>query len=331
VKYLSSSLTCFGSYVKSAALVLSGLSGIARAHLGGQGCIFSFHGLRRTDVPPGVLDHELHLPVTLFRQICSILAQHHHVLPLSEMAWKASQGEPLPENAVALSFDDGYASNYELGLPVLKEFGLPATVFLATGFLDEGKPLWFHEMDLALKALGTSGLRLARELRRLKKLPDEEMRAVVARHVSEAGPLGTLPEVLRPLTWQQAREMQASGLVEFGGHTHTHPILSRCTLEKQRWEIVTCRDRLKQELGRVPRLFGFPNGRLADYTKDTLTELEAAGFNHAFTMEPGRVKPGCHPLQIARYGAPMSVWQTEATASGAFDLVRLWKSKGGRT
>lgn len=318
------------SYVKSATLVLCGLSGLARGHMAGQGCILSFHGLRQTDVPPGVLDHELHLPVVLFREICSHLARHYTVIPLWEMAWKASRGVPLPENAVALTFDDGYASNHELALPILKEFALPATVFITTGYLDDAQPLWFHQTDLALMAQGANGRTLARKLKRLKMLPEEKMRAQVAALAQKAGGLGApLPEVLRPLTWHQAREMQASGLVEFGGHTHTHPILSRCSEEKQRWEIKTCRDRMKEELGRVPRLFGFPNGSLADYDKATLTELHAAGFNHAFTMEPGRVKAHCAPLEIPRYGAPMSIFETEATASGAFELVRLWKRKGG--
>jgi len=253
----------------------------------------------------------------------------YHVMPLSEMARKVSQGQSLPEHAVALNFDDGYASNYELAWPVLKEFGLPATIFLTTGFVDEGRPLWFHEADLAMTCQGASTRRLVRALRRLKTLPEEQMRAEVAGLVSEAGGLGELPEVLRPLTWQQAREMRAGGLVEFGGHTHTHPILSRCTVERQREEIVKCRDRMEAELGRRPRLFGIPNGYPADFDKTTLAELAAAGFEHAFTMMPGRVKASCHPLKIPRYGAPVSVWETEATASGAFELVRVWKAKGG--
>lgn len=329
MKYLPSRLTRLRQSAKSAVLVLCGLAGLARGQLAGQGCILTFHGLRRADVDPGVLDRELHLPVELFRRVCSHLARHYHVMPLSEMVWKVSHGQALPEHAVALNFDDGYASNHELALPVLKEFGLPATVFLSTGFLDEGRPLWFHEADLAMTRQGASTRRLARALRRLKTLPEERMRAEVAGLVSEAGGLGELPEVLRPLTWQQAREMQAGGLVEFGGHTHTHPILSRCTVERQREEIVQCRDRMEAELGRRPRLFGIPNGYPADFNKATLAELAAAGFEHAFTMTPGRVKASCHPLKIPRYGAPVSVWETEATASGAFELVRIWKAKGG--
>lgn len=306
---------------KSAALVLCGVAGIARGQLNGEAAILTFHGLRADGVPSGVWDESLHLPVSTFRAIATQLASRYQVLPLTEMAAILQAGEKLPPRAVALTFDDGYASNYELAFPILSELGLPATIFLTTGFVDGTHPLWFQEVDRSMN--DASGLQEA--LTRLKKLPDDEMRLEVQRRVHELAPAKTIPAVTRALSWNQVREMQKSGLICFGGHTHTHPILARCTPEQQREEIQTCRDRIQAELGQTPRLFAFPNGGPGDFTETTVELLKEAGFQTACTMINGRLGAESTMLQWPRYGSPESLWEAEATVSGAFELVRRWR------
>lgn len=320
--FLPSNLRRAGQTAKSAALVLCGMAALARSQLAGQGAVLAFHGLREDGVSPGVLDESLHLPISTFSALCKQLAAKYHVMPLSEMASVLSSGEKLPPRAVALSFDDGYASNFELGFPVLKKLNLPATIFLATGFLDGSTPLWFQQVDLALKAGGRSAF--SETLARLKKLPNAEMREEVRKMVEAAGE-SQAPAVTRPMCWDQVRAMRDTGLIEFGGHTHTHPILARCTIEEQRREIVTCRERIQSELGTAPRLFAFPNGGPGDCTPETLGLLKEAGFESAWTMISGRAKQKGPILHMPRYGAPESVWETEATVSGAFELLRKWR------
>ncbi len=305
-------------------LAACGLPSLALRALAGQGVVLTFHGLCTAGPAAGVLDRSLHLPVSVFRAVCQHLAQHYRVMPLVEMVAALRAGQALPTGAVAITFDDGLASNYHLGFPVLKSLRLPATIFLATGFLDGSHRLWFQEMDRVAQARGTAPQRLADTLSRLKTLPDLEMRAEVAAAVA-AQPLPAESEVMLPMTWTQAREMQASGLVDFGGHTHTHPVLARCGAEQQAVEIRTCRDRMAEELGKMPRLFAYPNGGLDDFTAETQALLTEHGFEAAFTMMPGRWKPGAELLALPRYGNPNSVLEAQATASGAFELLRQWR------
>lgn len=49
-------------------------------------------------------------------------------------------GAPLPDKAVMITFDDGYASNYRLAFPILKEFGAKAVVSLITRRMEDGNP-----------------------------------------------------------------------------------------------------------------------------------------------------------------------------------------------
>ena len=118
-----------------------------------------------------------------------------------------------------------------------------------------------------------------------------------------------------------------SSWITFGGHTHTHPVLARCTAAQQQREIETCRDRMTAELGAAPRLFAFPNGRAQDYSAETLHFLQEAGFELAWTMVNERTSHRCQALEMPRYGSPASVWETEATVSGAFELTKEWRQR----
>ena len=62
-------------------------------------------------------------------------------LALADLIAYLANGRPLPEGRrVVITFDDGYRDNYELALPILKEYGFTATFFLVTEPIDRGSP-----------------------------------------------------------------------------------------------------------------------------------------------------------------------------------------------
>lgn len=336
----------------AAALSQSGLSRLARRTRRGEACVLSFHGLCEGAGDNRLLDQSLHLPVAVFRKVCRHLAAAYRVMPLRELADLLKRRLPLPDRALALTFDDGYASNFHLAYPVLREFGLPATIFVTTGFVDETVQLWFQRLDLALSMTRLPRLRctlndrtldlpLAARVERqdalqtslawVKALPEAKAIAVVDQIEHEleitSVPAEQLPAPMQPLTWPQIRDMANSGLMEFGAHTHSHPILARCSAERARQEIITSRDRLAEELGSAPALFSFPNGRCGDYTRETQQLLREAGFAAAFTMEPGFLCVGSDAFALPRCGAPASVAEAEATVSGAFETLKHWRNR----
>ena len=65
------------------------------------------------------------------------------VIPLSEAVQRLANSA-LPPAAAAITFDDGYRDNLEVAAPILMRRGLPATLFVATGFLDGG--IMFNDM-----------------------------------------------------------------------------------------------------------------------------------------------------------------------------------------
>ena len=333
------------------ALVRSGFAKYSRTRRDGQACILTFHGLREDGADTGTLDLSLHMPLSAFDQACSHLAAHQRVLPLRDIVNAIESGEEIPRGATAITFDDGYETNYQLAFPVLRKYGLPATIFTCSGFVDRTEKLWFNRVDLALTrtakkkldaeiaglslnaSLETPWQRqavLGQVLGAIKKLPQHDALAAVAElerllDVVPSQNCADTPAVLRPMSWDQAREMKRSGLVEIEAHTHSHPVLSRCDEPSMRHEIFTSRDRITAELGAVPQLFAYTNGTPEDYTDLTQCLLHEAGFRASFTMSPAFVKPGLGMMMLPRYGAPESGHEFAATVSGAFQTFKDWR------
>ena len=119
------------------------------------------------------------------RHLEGLLARGFVAWPLQRVLDHGARGLPVPPRTFVVTFDDGYENVYRHAWPVLCRLGVPATVFLATAFLDREAPFPFDDWPAA----GSD------------RVP---------------------PDAWRPLTTAQCREMAAGGLVELGAHTHTH-------------------------------------------------------------------------------------------------------------
>lgn len=218
---------------------------------------------------------------------------------LVERASRRRSGRP----SVLVTFDDGYRDYHDNAYPILKRLGIPAVVFLATQFMDEGGAIWTDELQWAVQSTKRARVKLpwsndpaidlpdakARaalgETARayLKKLPDRERREAVKALLAELG--DATPRERQMLTWDEVRRTQ--DVTTYGGHTHTHPILSRLPRAGAETEIRTCRDRIASETGREPKYFAYPNGKPADFTAETKDILRALGFAVAFSTSEG--------------------------------------------
>jgi peptidoglycan/xylan/chitin deacetylase (PgdA/CDA1 family) len=219
---------------------------------------------------------------------------------LVERTRTPSRGKP----SVLVTFDDGYRSYHDLAYPVLKQYGIPAVVFLVTGLVDEPGVLWTDRIQWASFASRRTTLNLPwyedcrtihltdRATRQafavavrqyLKTIPDEER---VARVDELLDILGDAPPRARQMmSWEEVR--RTMDLTTYGGHTHTHCILSRLDRAGATREIATCRDRIAAETGSRPLSFAYPNGSPADYTAETKDVLREEGFEVAFCSTEG--------------------------------------------
>ena len=79
----------------------------------------------------------------------AILRTHCHPMPLGALVDAARAGT-LPDRAVAVTFDDGYADNLEAGKPLLERHEIPATVFLASSYIGAGREFWWDDLERLL-------------------------------------------------------------------------------------------------------------------------------------------------------------------------------------
>jgi peptidoglycan/xylan/chitin deacetylase (PgdA/CDA1 family) len=274
-------------------------------------CVVNYH--RILAGPDPLLESEP--DVATFRWQMSVLAGSFNVLPLSE-AIDALRADRLPPRAVCITFDDGYRSVHDLALPVLREFGLPATVFVTTGHLGESN-MWNdriieavqtvpgRQLDLSQFGLGRYPLATLDERKRTlaslteasKYLPPPQRRALVE-HLEQL--VGEQLSHGLMLTPEMVINLDRNG-VEIGAHTITHPILSSLDDAAAAREIAGSKQELEDLIGKPVRLFAYPNGKVGkDFDARHVAMVEKAGFDAAFTTAVGAISRGQDRFQLPR-------------------------------
>jgi peptidoglycan/xylan/chitin deacetylase (PgdA/CDA1 family) len=258
------------------------------------------------------------LPTAVFASRMAHIARHYQVLSVEEMVARLQEGR-VPRNALALTFDDGYRDNFTHVAPILKRLGLPATIFLVTGYIGTPNAMWFDRVAMAFKIatarrvavgngrvlpLGAVRDRLAAldaALAHLKRLPDEERRAEVDR-LSAALPPGS-PE--RPkrlmLSWDEVRALRGLGF-SIGAHTVTHSVLSRLTPDRAWDEIHGSKTAIEKVLDGPVSAFAYPNGGPEDYNTSVQELVRKAGFSCAVTTRRGLNDLDTPVLELRRGG-----------------------------
>ena len=175
-------------------------------------------------------------PDRLRLQLSGLLARGFECWPLSRLVRARHDSQTIPAHVFAVTFDDGYANNFSHALPILRELNVPATIFLATKYLDMDRPFPFEDWP------GMDASRVP-------------------------------PEAWLPLTTEQCRKMLDSGLIEIGAHTHSHEkFLGR--RDEFRQDMQRCLDELSGRFGIEQATFAFPFGDYDEDLISVVKDLE---------------------------------------------------------
>lgn len=270
------------------------------------------HGFRRV-YGKGIrilMYHRFKHDTEQLKRQCELIRRYYEPVSLKTISEALRNGTPLPQNAVAITVDDGYRDFLVHAFPVFQAYDLSPTVFLVTDFLDGKLWQWWDTIRYTLShsertvlsiqlttgdfkaSLATDEERESarRTLTERLKLVENSERLHVCQTLAELMEVDlpkAPPEQFAPLKWNEVRQLAAHG-VEFGAHTKTHPILSRINdPEKLREEIEGSKRRIDEELGSPAIHFCYPNGRRLDIDELTLKLVKERGFHTAVTTERG--------------------------------------------
>ena len=300
----------------SAALV-SGLTDSAVS-------IFLFHG-----VTPGgdfgVRNYTgKHLDLDSFVDIIRHLVGNGHPASMDDLLAHVTGVEPCPERSFVVTFDDGFWNNLSIAAPVLSDFGVPATFYVTTDFVDLGAMSWVDRIEAAVASTPLSKVTCPRPLEGTHCIATTEdcIRFMSRVRVQVKGdpstdadafadllvdlllggyPADTVEVLDRKLSWSDVRQLEADSLFTVGGHGRTHRILGYLDPTAMRSELVHCISQLRTLGGAKAEHFSYPEGFVGSYTTELIETLGALSVTTGVTTKPGSNALGQDPMTLKRY------------------------------
>lgn len=277
-----------------------------------------------------------------FRNQIRYLSKHYPILDLDEAVARIQSGKNLPDNALAITFDDGYQDNFAAA-QILKAYGATATFFITTNCIDDREVFWVSELRYLLSKTRLNFFRLSvrdkdegfnleglgarvaaiSKLTRIVKsctIPEREsLRVALREMLSDVGPLCEGQPLM--LSQKEIEEMIVDGM-KMGGHTLTHCNLPSAGIDAAREEISQCRRDLEKRFNTSVTTFAYPNGGANAYFNEEIKMLvKEAGFHSAWTSQHGYVD------------ADTDWWQSPrlAVTESLVDLIYLMEGDRLRT
>jgi len=292
------------------AIDWSGRSYLQRRNLRGKLIILTYHSFC-TKWPRGLFNS---IPINRFEKQVRFLKGNFQLVSLQQGIDNLRQGRRADKPYLAITIDDGFQDNYTLAWPVLQRYGVPATIFLATDFIDTGRSPWPTQL---IEILERTKVQIMETPYRAE-LGTLDQRAVVARDLKKSW--GSLPPMERferlkqfrqhlrvnedthypPLTWNQIHEMKAQG-VQFGSHTVYHSILPKVKESVILKESNGSKQRIENVLHAPCQLFAYPDGK---HNLPSKKILLSAGYLAAVTQDKGFNLDADNFLELKRIEVP---------------------------
>lgn len=261
-----------------------------------------------------------------FERQMEFLSLHYRVLSGEAMADLLLKGESLPKRAVLVTFDDGWADNFDIAYPILLRYGIPAIVFLTTDLIGTNEPFWWEMVESALLLENEAWHRdrngtvseppdeVADRIADILSQPKTERRALIrnliefVKLLAPAGHNSIMMWVRRnyaykrsgsdptTLSWEQVRVM-ADGGIAFGSHGKSHILFTTLSSNELSEELRESKTEIERRLGRPVNFVAYPNG---NFDARVMAIARAEGYLAGFSCIAGINTDGFSRLAIKR-------------------------------
>ena len=260
-------------------------------------------------------------PRLIFKEQMEIVVRRFKPVTLDEILFFLKEGKDIPRGAVAVTFDDGFADNFENAAPILDYFEIRAAFYVTVNSIDTPKPPWFCRLRHAfwttpkkewLDSWEGKNWNLERSrnaaflfaCERCARLIGDAQERVVKEienmlEVDSLTPNGSIM-----MSWAQIKKLHQGGHI-IGSHTQSHPNLAYVGKEDLARELVESRKVLEEKLSSPVVHFSYPSPILQPHwTEGTVKATEKAGYKTAVTCTSGSVSTSTNPLSLSRIWVP---------------------------
>lgn len=289
-----------------------------------------------------------HVDVKMFRAHLEYIREYFNPVSMSQVLEAIRGSTPLPSKSVLVTVDDGYRDFVEVAYPLLREYRIPASLFVLAAGIQGKTWLWFDQLRHAIFESKLPALQISidgtprefalenAELRegawdaiatRCSRMSTER-RGETIEEVADRAAV-PIPEVApREYALATAEELRSldERVVELGAHTDTHPILSQCSESEIEAEVVASRTTLERLLEREIRVFCYPSGMPGDFDERATEAVKRAGYQAATIAHGGICTPQQlveTPFLIPRMSAGMELEHLKNEINGASYLRRV--------
>jgi peptidoglycan/xylan/chitin deacetylase (PgdA/CDA1 family) len=241
-----------------------------------------------------------------FRRQMETLAKYCTPIGVDELI-RAVEGEPLPQNPVMVTFDDGYRSCHDVTLPILRAVGIRATFFVSTSFIAERRLYWWERIALVMAQTKLTRatitypepLELApqdpKARNKLLQIVKNTATLDIDRFLNElclALRVEWNEEIEREyangliMTWDQVRALARAGM-DVESHGRRHRVLGTLDNDMLADELAGSRTDLEAALGRPVRAIAYPVGRSIAREARIRDAIASAGYRIGLTNASG--------------------------------------------
>lgn len=211
----------------------------------------------------------------------------------------------LPKKSLIITFDDGHIGNYKL-FPLIKKNKIPVSIFLCASIIDTNRSFWFTYKPSEDKK------------GELKKILNSERLAILNKFGYNQEEEHETPQALN-----KSQILEMKEYVNFQSHTLFHPILTQCSYEYVRKEIIDSKKLLENEYDFKINAISYPNG---DYSKREIEIAKEAGYSCGVTVDYGfnSIETNVYKLKRISVKDTFNLDELIVRSSGVWGFLKLF-------
>lgn len=249
-----------------------------------------------------------HMPIDKFKWQMTYLKKNYHVISLEEYVNCIKLKKQMKKVAI-ITFDDGYMNNFTNAYPILKDLGLPATIFITTNYINTNNLIWhdmlflylqqivknkkkycfiFDDLKLLINSQKSFEANIDLILKKMKSI-NENARASIIESIQQVLDDKEIDSSeCQILDKESIYKISEDNSIRIGAHTCSHAILSQLEAVDKKNEIEKSLEIISQILPNQNfKSFAFPNGGFSDFDKDCLRILKEKNCDCAVTSIVG--------------------------------------------